>query len=71
MFFNREKFADDCMVPVLKSVYQGLVFLIPLGCKVSYPDEGVGASADCRDDQNGPVPFNGLGYDVHHLGHCI
>ena len=47
MFFNREKFADDRVMPVLKPVYQGFVFLIPLGCKISDPDEGVGTSADC------------------------
>ena len=59
------------MVSCLKLIYESLVALVALGGKCSYLYEGVGASADGRRYQNGPVAVYGLDYDVNDLGHVL
>ena len=59
------------MMLLLKIVDEGLVALVALGSQCAYLDEGVGASADGRSDQNGPVAVHSLCDYVHDLHHVL
>ena len=67
--FGAQEFVDDDGMALLQLVDEGPVAVIAAGRPMADFNQGIGAFADGRADQDGAVALDGCGDDIDHPAH--